>query len=141
MQANCPFCTSKLIDNQRLFSTDHFHVVFDNTPIRHGHLLILPKTHKKNRAELNHAQNQDLFYVHTRINTIFMNVFKQADFLAYEKNGVRAGQNSEHFMIHIIPSSSKWDLLWTQVKLFLRTLGLPFRQIKDFTDLRKEFLP
>ncbi len=122
----CPFCADnplgeKIINNQVLFETRSWRVLFDHKPMTKGHLIVIPKEHRTTRFDLTEEECSDLYSVQKTISQIFQNVFGKIQNMQYEKNGL----GIPHFQIHVMPVRSFLDLIWIQIKLFLRTFPIP----------------
>ena len=96
----CLLCEKYL---QRIFESQYFFVVYDDFPVRVGHLLIIPRRHVEHLVLLRRAEFCELGYVikkmvrHTQVNF-------QADGYNIGINcGEAAGQTLEHLHIHFIP--------------------------------------
>jgi diadenosine tetraphosphate (Ap4A) HIT family hydrolase len=143
---NCVFCTNNIqgeavVNNQLLFSTDHWNVLLDHKPVTHGHLILTPKTHRFVQKDLTEQEHTDLFKVQQKIHQAYENALGFSHNIQYEKNGI--GQGVPHFQIHVLPVSSSWDLAWLQAKLLCRMIPWPIEPLSDeiLSDLKSEFQP
>lgn len=105
MKQNCIFCkiVKREIDSNVVFEDDICMAILDINPSTQGHILLMPKEHY---MMLPMVTNEVLGHI-TVISKYLSDLLKQSlnanDVTIYMANGAAAGQQSQHFMIHIIP--------------------------------------
>ena len=87
----------------KIFESKYFFVIYDEFPLRQGHVLIIPIRHIEHLTLLTHAEFCDL---HSVIQKMFKHI--EVDFQADGYNlgvnsGEAAGQTLPHLHIHLIP--------------------------------------
>ncbi len=104
MTMNCAECKLlDLPDKPFLYEDDHIFALLAPQPAVAGHLLVIPKMHAPILENLSGALIEHLFLV---ANTLSMALFdglhaQGTNILVC--NGIPAGQESAHFMVHVIP--------------------------------------
>jgi diadenosine tetraphosphate (Ap4A) HIT family hydrolase len=103
MDNDCLLCGKY---SSRMFESKYFFVVYDDFPIRQGHMLILPRRHTEDLALLTREEFCDLYFVIQEM-VMRMGVEFQADGYNLGVNsGEAAGQTLSHLHIHLIPRYS-----------------------------------
>ncbi len=96
----CLLCTKY---GSRIFETKYFFVVYDDFPLRQGHVLIIPIQHTEDLTQLT---GEEFYNLHACIQAMVsrMKVDFQADGYNVGINcGKAAGQTLPHLHIHLIP--------------------------------------
>jgi histidine triad (HIT) family protein len=106
MKDNCIFCKiiKKEIPSQIIFEDDICLAILDINPASKGHILLMPKEHYMMMPMvpdqvLGHITVMSK-YLSDLVKTTFPDCSDTTIFIA---NGAAAGQQSQHFMIHLIP--------------------------------------
>ncbi|MBS3136837.1 HIT domain-containing protein [Candidatus Woesearchaeota archaeon] len=104
-KANCPFCkiVKGEIPSKKIYEDDKIIAVLDINPAFKGHTLVMPKEHYPILPLLPPETFQHLSVKIKEISKAVKEgvlVFGDIIFVA---NGVVAGQQSQHFLLHIIP--------------------------------------
>ncbi|MGM5484776.1 MAG: HIT family protein [Nanobdellota archaeon] len=101
---NCPFC--KIIKGEIpakiIFKNDQTRAILDINPTAEGHALVMPKEHYPILPLLSEEEFQDLFSVSVKIADIEKVLFLKQGSTIFVANGGAAGQQSSHFMVHVI---------------------------------------
>ncbi len=104
-KAQCPFCkiVKGEIPSKKVFEDDKILAVLDINPATKGHILVMPKEHYPIMPLI----PEDIFeYFFTKVKELSATVREGAvcpSTTIFIANGAAAGQQSNHFMIHIIP--------------------------------------
>jgi histidine triad (HIT) family protein len=104
-KAQCPFCkiVKGEIPSKKIFEDDKVLAVLDINPAAKGHILVMPKEHYPIMPLI----PEDIFeYFFTKVKELSTTVREGAvcpSTTIFIANGAAAGQQSNHFMIHIIP--------------------------------------
>ncbi len=105
----CPFCRDSVIQSQRVYETEHFHVLIDYEPRVNGHLLAVTKRHIAMIDEMTQEEWSDLYQVVPRIAHVFAHKLGTNHYVVLEKNGKKAFQDVPHVHIHFFPiREEKW---------------------------------
>ena len=102
---NCIFCqiVSGLVQAKKVYEDDKIIAILDINPASKGHTLVMPKEHYPIMPLID---PEDLGYFFKKIKEISAGIKKGAVCLSdniFIANGAAAGQQSNHFMAHIIP--------------------------------------
>lgn len=105
----CPFCKilKGEIPSKTLFSDDQVTALLDINPLTDGHTLLVPKNHYPILPFIPEKTQQYLF--NTSINlaeNLKIGMMKSGTTI-FIANGAAAGQQSTHFLIHLIPRDSQ----------------------------------
>ncbi len=109
---NCIFC--KIINgdmpSKKIFEDDLVFGVLDINPARKGHVLLMPKEHYPIMPFLPEETFRRLFEVaQTMCKSVKKGIVSTGSTI-FIANGFAAGQQSQHFMIHIIPRDQEDNL-------------------------------
>lgn len=119
----CLLCTSSMIEKQQVHQTRYWRILIDFKPLTPGHLLIVPKAHKKTIHEISEEEHQELYLVTKQIRQALIKRFgNHVEEIIFEKNGLQAGQSIEHFHRHVLPittSLTKINQLMLACRLFI----------------------
>ena len=105
MKQNCIFCKiiKKEMDSNIVFEDDLCLAILDINPSTQGHLLLMPKEHYMLMPLVPNEVLGHLSIISKYLSELLIETFKAIDVSIYIANGSAAGQQSQHFMIHIIP--------------------------------------
>jgi len=106
MKQNCIFCKiiNKEIPSQIIFEDDICLAILDINPATNGHLLLMPKEHYMMMPMVPDQVLGHLTVISKYLSDLILETFKDAkDTTVFIANGAAAGQQSQHFMIHVIP--------------------------------------
>ncbi len=117
-KAQCPFCkiVKAEIPSKKVYEDDQLLAILDINPAAKGHLLIMPKEHYPIMPLIPPPIFEHLFTRTKQLSAAMkegMLLFGNTLFIA---NGYAAGQQSSHFMLHLIPRESPDDLEFFQPK-------------------------
>ncbi|MCL2016551.1 MAG: HIT family protein [Defluviitaleaceae bacterium] len=105
MNDNCLFC--KIINGDlpsyKLYEDNLFYVMLDKFPQSVGHTLILTKRHAANIFELTEQETCGVFTLAQKFATAISQQLAVQNFNIVQNNGKAAGQEIDHFHLHIIP--------------------------------------
>jgi histidine triad (HIT) family protein len=107
-KANCPFCkiVKGGIPSKKVFESSEVLAILDINPAVAGHVLVMPKEHYPIMPLIPQETLSDLFLTVIRIADIEKFLFLKQGTTIFIANGAVAGQQSSHFMVHIIPRDS-----------------------------------
>ena len=102
---NCIFCqiVGGSVQAKKVYEDDKIIAILDINPASKGHTLVMPKEHYPIMPLID---PEDLRYFFKKIKDISLGIKKGAVCLSdniFIANGAAAGQQSNHFMAHIIP--------------------------------------
>ena len=117
MKNDCLFCA--IIDGEmqsyKLYEDELFCVILDRFPKDLGHALIMPKRHAAQIFDLNERECQGLMPLAKKIAAALREVLECPGINLLQNNGAAAGQEINHFHLHLIPRQSM-DAMTVQYK-------------------------
>jgi histidine triad (HIT) family protein len=101
----CPFCkiVKGEIQSKKVYEDDKILAILDINPAAKGHLLVLPKEHYPIMPLMPPETFEHLFAKTKAISNALKEAMLTFSDTIYIANGYAAGQQSSHFMLHIIP--------------------------------------
>lgn len=105
MKQNCIFCkiVKKEIPAKLVFEDDICMAILDINPATHGHLLLMPKEHYMIMPMVPDEVIGHLSVISKYLSDLLKETFGCIDSTVFIANGGAAGQQSQHFMMHVIP--------------------------------------
>lgn len=106
MKQNCIFCkiVSKEIPGNIVFEDDICLAILDINPATQGHLLLMPKEHYMMMPMVPDEVIGHLSVISKYLSDLLKSSFDGVnDVMIYIANGAAAGQQTQHFMVHVIP--------------------------------------
>ena len=105
MKQNCIFCkiVKKEIPAKIIFEDDICMAILDIHPATHGHLLLMPKEHYMIMPMVPDEVIGHLSVISKYLSDLLTETFGCKDVTVFIANGAAAGQQSQHFMMHVIP--------------------------------------
>ena len=105
MKDNCIFCkiAKKEMDAKVVFEDDVCLAILDINPATTGHLLLMPKEHYMMMPMVPDETLGHLTVISKYLSDLLKETFDAKDCSIFIANGAAAGQQSQHFMIHVIP--------------------------------------
>lgn len=112
MKENCPFCkiVSKEIPSHIIFEDDICLAILDINPVANGHLLLMPKEHYMIMPMVPDEVLGHLGVIAEHLTELLMKCLGAQDVVKMIANGAAAGQQSQHYMMHLIPRYEDDDL-------------------------------
>ena len=105
MKNDCLFCA--IIDGElpsyKVYEDEYFYVMLDRFPKCMGHTLILPKRHAVTIFDLQEEECRRLFLLIQNISVKLKEVLDFEGLNLLQNNGAAAGQEVNHFHMHLIP--------------------------------------
>ncbi len=103
---NCPFCQiiKGRIPSKKVYEDDLSIAILDINPLNPGHLLFMPKEHYPIMPLIPKDTFTHLFRILPEITSHLRKAMMARHTSIFIANGPAAGQQSTHFMMHIIPS-------------------------------------
>lgn len=105
MKQNCVFC--KIIKGEipakKIFEDNLCIAILDINPATKGHLLLMPKEHYMMMPMVPDEVLGHLGVISKYLSELLTQVFSPNDVSIFIANGAAAGQQSQHFMMHVIP--------------------------------------
>ena len=99
----CPFCTSEDI-RKRTIVKNRFAFAFPtNIPVVPGHTLISPIRHVATWNDLKPREIKSIFALRKKLGRALKKAFRAEGFNYAWNEGALAGQNVEHFHLHMLP--------------------------------------
>ena len=105
MKENCIFCkmATKEFDSKIIFEDDICIAILDINPMTNGHMLLMPKEHYMMMPMVPDEVLGHIAVISKYLNDLLRGSMKCDDVTVFMANGAAAGQQSQHFMSHIIP--------------------------------------
>ncbi len=100
MDNNCVLCRKYL---SKIFESKYFFVIYDDFPLRQGHVLIIPIRHIGHLTLLTRIEFCDLHFVIQEMVKHIEDKFKADGYNLGVNSGEAAGQTLSHLHIHLIP--------------------------------------
>ncbi|MDO8643095.1 MAG: HIT domain-containing protein [Candidatus Woesearchaeota archaeon] len=104
-KAQCPFC--KIIKGEipakKVFEDELFVIVLDINPAARGHMLLVPKEHYPIMPVIPPPVLAKLFELTQEASRLCYTAMVTHGSTAFIANGAAAGQQSAHFLMHVIP--------------------------------------
>ena len=106
--SNCIFCKiiKGEISSKKVYDDDEFVGILDVNPGAKGHVLILPKKHIQIMPQLGTELSGKLGVVAKTISNKLTKGLGVRGTSVFIANGIVAGQNAPHFMMHVLPRKS-----------------------------------
>lgn len=104
-KANCPFCKiiAGEIPARKVYENEQFLIVLDINPATEGHMLVVPKEHYPILPFMPVDAQKKLFVLLRDVMVLARNAMVAYGATLFIANGQAAGQNVNHFMVHVIP--------------------------------------
>ncbi|MCA9496093.1 MAG: HIT domain-containing protein [Nanoarchaeota archaeon] len=105
MKENCIFCKiiKKEIPSKIIFEDDICLAILDINPATTGHILLMPKEHYMIMPMVPDEVLGHLNVISKSICILLKETFTAKGITTFVANGAAAGQQSQHYMMHIIP--------------------------------------
>jgi len=120
----CIFCQiiADKVPSKKIHEDDKSIAVLDINPATKGHVLLLPKEHYSIMPQVPSELMGDLFITAKEISQKILRSLKVPGTNIFIANGLVAGQNSPHIMVHIIPRKEGDQILNLDEKLIEKDL-------------------
>lgn len=111
VRGNDAFCDGEIIDGQRVLEGKWVDVLYNYAPIKEFHFLIVPKGHKEKFSDLSQEEYQEAMEISRKLIDYFSipreimhfsTLQKIQDVYLFHKTGRCAGQNVEHWHLHMV---------------------------------------
>ena len=132
---DCEFCQFIKGKLNKVYEDKQIYVMHAPKPATFGHLLVLPKEHAMIIEQIPDYDVADIFEKVNKISTaVFESIGAQCTNIILQ-NGVAAGQNHSHFMIHVIPrrEGDGLDFNWEPKQLSQEEMSTVELKLKDAT--------
>lgn len=104
-KAQCPFCqiVNGKIPSKKVYEDDLLLGILDINPASKGHILLLPKEHYPIMPLIPPDTFKELFRKANALSKVCQKALLCSSTTMFIANGGAAGQQSSHFMMHVIP--------------------------------------
>jgi len=101
----CIFCSigEGKVESRKIYEDDKVIAVIDINPASRGHVLVFPKKHAQVLGQLSDEEVTYLFKIANKTATVIYENLKAEGTNIFVANGVAAGQNMPHVIVHVIP--------------------------------------
>lgn len=107
---SCSFCeTSAEIKKRVIGENDLAYAFLTQTPITHGHFLVVPKKCVATFGELNEKEIYAIFSLMESLKQVFGEKNAYTEFNHAWNQGENAGQTVDHFHLHVVPRTKNDD--------------------------------
>jgi len=109
---NCIFCqiVEHKVSAMPVYEDEKVLAVLDINPANKGHVLLMPKDHHIIMQQLDDELLGHMFVVAKKISNAILKGLRASGTNIYVANGLSAGQQAQHFVVHIIPRFSSVDV-------------------------------
>jgi histidine triad (HIT) family protein len=125
----------------KIFEDAKVVAILSDRPAAAGHILLMPKEHHPIIEQVPDYIIAHLFVVANKLSVSAFEGMNAMGTNIMVNNGVAAGQNSAHFMIHIIPrrENDGLNLTWQPKQLSQEEFATTELQVNEFTKSIGEF--
>ena len=134
MADKCPVCSAvEDITIEKLYEDDKCVAFLNPKPVLAGHILVIPKEHQPIFEQVPDFVTSHLFRVANKISTALFEGLQPQGTNILVNNGIAAGQDSAHFMIHVIPrkEGDRLNLQWQPKHLTEEEVSTIELQLKE----------
>ena len=105
MNEDCIFCqiVKKKIPSKNIFEDERYLAFLDIFPISNGHTIIVPKKHYRNLEDIPEQELAEVIKIVKKIAVLIHKKLKIDGYNVLQNNFESAGQEINHFHVHIIP--------------------------------------
>ena len=113
MRSNCLFCgiVNGKIPSYKIYEDDRLLVILDRFPRNAGECLVLTKEHFDNLFDLDPALGVEIFEISRRVAVKIKEAYPIDGLNLLQNNGESAGQQINHFHLHVIPRYSRDNIV------------------------------
>jgi histidine triad (HIT) family protein len=135
-KSQCLFCkiVQGEIPSTKVYEDDSCLAILDIRPATKGHLLVMPKEHYPLMPLVPDEVLAHLYVVVQKLSKVLLKSMNATGTFIYVANGPTAGQNAQHFMVHLIPRKDNDGLLKNDEKV------IETEQVQKAAELIKEKL-
>lgn len=94
---------SKISDDNKIYSGEHFFMIYDRYPVSPGHMLIISNEEKLDYFTLDKNEQSELSCLIEKAKEIIERDYRPDGYNIGMNCGVAAGQTVMHFHCHVIP--------------------------------------
>ncbi len=138
----CPFCLigEGKIESFTVYEDSELKGVLDIHPATKGHVLLFPKKHYTILSTMEEKEIAHLFTVANKISVALYDGIKAEGSALYTPNGVVAGQNIAHVIVHVIPrfKNDKVKFAWEHLQFDKDEMEKVAQQIKSNIKFEKK---
>lgn len=135
MNKDCRYCQKVLSGKEKIYDDEKIVVILSDTPSTYGHILVMPKEHYPIIEQVPDFLVEHVFKVANKVSVAAFEALRVQGTNMIVNNGVAAGQDSAHFMVHVIPRREGDDLnfQWTPKQLSEEEMSTVELQLKEET--------
>lgn len=122
----CIFCEKYNNKNDIIMENETCFVISDERPVNYGHMLIIPKQHKKSYFDLTYKEVEDMFMLSKNCKHYLDNMLEPDGYNIGFNIGEWAGQTVDHCHMHIIPRYAG-DVPATELRGGIRNFKKPIK--------------
>ncbi len=102
---NCIFCkiVSGELQSKKIYEDSSFIAILDINPLNPGHCLVMPKQHISIMPQMSDSQISEMAVAIKSVSHKLLRGLKAQGTNVFIANGAVAGQQSPHFMSHVVP--------------------------------------
>lgn len=103
MNKDCVYCQKIASGKDRLYEDGKIVVMLHPAPSAYGHIIVMPKEHYPIIEQVPDFVTDHLFRVANKVSVAVFEALRVQGTNIIVNNGIAAGQDSAHFMAHVIP--------------------------------------
>lgn len=133
MNKDCRYCQKMLSAKEKLYEDEKTIALLSDSPAAYGHILVMPKEHYPIIEQVPDFVVDHVFRIANKISIAAFEALHVQGTNMLVNNGVAAGQDSAHFMIHIIPrrEGDGLNLQWASKQLSEEEMSTVELQLKE----------
>src|SRR5690349_21483241 len=111
---SCPFCDTRMIENQQVYTGKWVSGLLNYKPLSEGHTLLVPRRHVSRLEDLTPEEWLEMQEVSQKFQKAFKELYGKEDYILIIQNGPNGGQTVPHLHFHMIPRGGE-STLWMKV--------------------------
>lgn len=141
MNKDCRYCQEMLSGKKKVYEDDKVFALVSDSPSAYGHVLVMPKEHYPIIEQVPDFIVSHAFRIANKISIAAFEALHVQGTNILVSNGVAAGQDAAHFMIHVIPrrEGDGLNLQWTPKQLSEEEMSTVELQLKEQTKTIGQF--
>ncbi|PIN87142.1 HIT family protein [Candidatus Woesearchaeota archaeon CG10_big_fil_rev_8_21_14_0_10_44_13] len=133
MNKDCRYCQKIFSGKEKVYEDEKVVAVLSDSPSAYGHIILMPKEHYPIMEQVPDFIINHIFRIANKISIAAFEALHVQGTNLLVNNGIAAGQDSAHFMIHIIPrrEGDGLNLQWTPKQLSEEEMSTVELQLKE----------
>lgn len=133
MNNDCRYCQWVSSGKEKLYEDEKAVVMLSDTPSTYGHILVMPKEHYPIIEQVPDFVVEHIFKIANKVSIAAFEALHVQGTNLLVNNGVAAGQDSAHFMVHVVPrrEGDGLNFQWTPRQLSEEEMSTVELQLKE----------